>query len=108
MLFRSPWLSPLIALALYQGWTLHYKPWNPGSLLFLSLAFIAIAAGNDLLGLLSNPLTRKLGEVSYGIYLFHGLVLFAILRLSPLAGSPQLLQPTHYFCTILMATMLIV
>lgn len=107
-LLRSPWLSPLLALLVYQSWTLSYKPWNPATLSLLTLVFIAISAGNDLLGLLSNSLTRKLGEVSYGVYLFHGLVLFALLKLSPLAGMPELLSPFPYLLTVLLATMITV
>ena len=107
-ILRSPWLTPLIGLLLYQSWTINYKPWNPSTLLLLTLVFTSIAAGNSFLGLLTNGVSRKLGEVSYGIYLFHGLVLFAMLQLSPLANLRQLLQPFYYLCTVLLATMLTV
>jgi peptidoglycan/LPS O-acetylase OafA/YrhL len=107
-LLRSTWMSPWVVLLLYQSWTLNYKPWNPGTLFLLTLAFTLIAAGNNLFGLLTNRLTRKLGEVSYGIYLFHGMVLFALLQLSPLAGNPDLLHPFPYLLTVLLATLITV
>lgn len=45
-------------------------------LIFLSTAFILIAAGNDLFGLLKTTFSRTLGEMSYSIYLMHGFLLF--------------------------------
>jgi peptidoglycan/LPS O-acetylase OafA/YrhL len=45
-----------------------------------TLAFVAISAGNTLFGALSHPLSRRLGDVSYGIYLFQGIVLYVTFR----------------------------
>lgn len=45
-------------------------------LLMLSIAFIGIACGNSLFGILTHPLSRILGQISYSIYLLHGIVLF--------------------------------
>ena len=42
----------------------------------LTLAFIAISAGNTLFGALTHPLSRRLGDLSYGIYLMQGVVLY--------------------------------
>jgi len=42
----------------------------------LTLAFIAISSGNTLFGALTHPLSRRLGELSYGIYLLQGIVLY--------------------------------
>ena len=47
-------------------------------LLLLSLAFSLIAAGNNLFGALSSPISRTLGEMAYSIYLLHGIVLFVL------------------------------
>lgn len=44
--------------------------------LFMAVFFIPVALGNDLFGLLSKPASILLGEISYSIYLLHGLVLF--------------------------------
>jgi peptidoglycan/LPS O-acetylase OafA/YrhL len=46
----------------------------------LTIAFAIIASGNDLFGMLSNAASRLLGEVSYGIYLLHGLVFYCSLK----------------------------
>ncbi len=49
---------------------------NPLTLPLLTVAFVIIAAGNDLMGVLSATPSRRLGEVSYSIYLLHGFLLF--------------------------------
>jgi len=42
----------------------------------LSVAFIFIAAGNTLFGALAWKGSRLIGEVTYSVYLLHGIVLF--------------------------------
>ncbi len=54
---------------------------NAASLVFLSVLFVAVAAGNDFWGLLTARVSLALGEVSYGIYLLHGMVLYVVFRL---------------------------
>lgn len=46
-------------------------------LFLLAVAFMLIASGNDLFGILVAPASRTLGELAYGIYLLHGITLFA-------------------------------
>lgn len=46
----------------------------------LTSAFCLIAAGNTVFGLLRWEASRRLGEIAYGIYLLHGLVLFVALK----------------------------
>jgi peptidoglycan/LPS O-acetylase OafA/YrhL len=49
-------------------------------LALLTIAFVAIAAGNTIFGILSHPLSKALGDLSYGIYLLHGVVLYVTFR----------------------------
>jgi peptidoglycan/LPS O-acetylase OafA/YrhL len=42
----------------------------------LAVTFFVIAAGNQRFGVLTQPLSRALGDISYGIYLLHGIVLY--------------------------------
>jgi len=63
--------------------------------IFLAIGFIPIACGNSLFGLLDLKAARFLGEISFSIYILHGMVLyvtfcmvlphFTIERLSPQA-----------------------
>ncbi len=50
-------------------------------LLLLGIGFLPIACGCSLGGVLVLRAFRKLGELSYGIYLMHGMVLFTLLDL---------------------------
>lgn len=73
---RSPIVSLLIILALLVVVIFYptFYYWVP--YICLSFAFIAIASGNTLFGILSHPLSRVFGQISYSIYLLHGLLLF--------------------------------
>jgi peptidoglycan/LPS O-acetylase OafA/YrhL len=46
----------------------------------LGTAFCLIANGANVWGLLSTPLTRAFGEITYSIYLLHGPLLFIVFR----------------------------
>ncbi|MBI5785951.1 MAG: acyltransferase [Rhodocyclales bacterium] len=47
-----------------------------GPLVLLSIAFILIACGTNLFGVLVSTVSRSLGEAAYSIYLLHGIVLY--------------------------------
>jgi peptidoglycan/LPS O-acetylase OafA/YrhL len=57
-----------------------YDPFNPAAIALLTVFFVVIASGNTLFGLLGLPAARWLGEISYSIYLLHGIVLWLIMR----------------------------
>lgn len=65
-----------IALAIYLCPT----PFSPEAIGLLWGAFTIIAAGNRFFGLLTLPICRQLGEITFGIYLLHGPLLFIVLR----------------------------
>lgn len=48
----------------------------------LGTAFCLIANGANVWGLLSAPLTRAFGEITYSVYLLHGPLLFIVFRLA--------------------------
>ena len=103
-LLRSTWTTPFLIFLLYKSWTLHYKPWNPETLLLLTLVFTAISAGNSIFGTLDKPMPRKLGEASYGIYLFHGIILYGIFQLSPIGQLSTFREHHIYLAAILGVT----
>ena len=63
--------------------------------LILSLMFFFIGVGGNLFGMLTHRASKRLGESSYGIYLFQGLVLHAALQNSPLKKI-ALQSPVHF------------
>lgn len=54
--------------------------YTPLAAVLLAVAFAFVSGGNTLFGLLSSPTSRLLGEVTYSMYLIHGLVLTVVFR----------------------------
>lgn len=70
-----------VAIAATVAVPLRYaEPYQLPVVALLTVAFAPVAAGNTIFGLLRLPASRLLGEISYSIYLLHGLLLFGILR----------------------------
>jgi peptidoglycan/LPS O-acetylase OafA/YrhL len=115
---RSTWLhrfapshwNGLVALALI-GTVLAFFPTTHSylAILMLSIAFILIAGGNSLLGMLASDVSRYLGEMTYSVYLLHGLVLFVFFRF--VMGFDRLRELTpveHWLAMTAMAPLVIV
>ncbi|HBO5398044.1 TPA: acyltransferase, partial [Pseudomonas aeruginosa] len=64
-----------LALLLLPG-VLFPSAYQETAILILGLAFLLIAAGSSLFGLLTQALSRFLGEMTYSMYLLHGCILF--------------------------------
>jgi peptidoglycan/LPS O-acetylase OafA/YrhL len=97
-LLRSPIigfavLAIIFCLPLLSNGNLHPLVFGGGT-----VSFVAIAAGNDLLGLLSLRSAQVIGQISYSVYLLHLPVLFAGLHsfdsLVPIAGLGSLAYTT--------------
>lgn len=79
------------------------------SFIALVLGFIPVACGNPVFGTLTNRPALLLGEVSYGLYLLHGLLLSFTFNL--LLGNPvvkTLSATQHWFLVMLVGTVLVV
>jgi peptidoglycan/LPS O-acetylase OafA/YrhL len=74
-------------------------------LLLLAAAFVLLAAGNTLFGLLTLPASHRLGEMSYSIYLLHCMLLFLALDLAP---SPDWLAWKHWLVVLAVTPVLVV
>lgn len=59
--------------------------------------FIPIAAGNNFFGILTNNYSRLLGQISYSIYLLHGICLFVALRCIPGVALKATSTPVNYW-----------
>ena len=65
--------------------------------IFLAIGFIPIACGNSLFGLLDLKAARFLGEISFSIYILHGIVLYVTFcMVLPRFGIEGLSPPAHW------------
>jgi len=74
-------------------------------LLLLMAAFIGIACGNSLFGILTHPLSRTLGQISYSIYLLHGIILFVTFQWVLGFKHAGRLSPLEHWSVIALCTM---
>ncbi len=75
-----PALGSCLALVLTAAALARPEPYAAWPSIFLGLAFFLVTAGADMFGLLRTRVARRVGDVSYGIYLMHLLVLQGILQ----------------------------
>jgi peptidoglycan/LPS O-acetylase OafA/YrhL len=76
----------------------------PLPLLLLSVAFVIVACGNTLFGALTNSSSRMLGDMSYSIYLLHGIMLFCAFRLLLGADRSAALSTTQHCAVAILST----
>ncbi len=67
----------------------------------LSIAFVLVAAGNDVFGVLSSAASRMLGEVTYSMYLLHGLMLAFTFQLLVGMNEASAWSPLQHWLLIL-------
>jgi peptidoglycan/LPS O-acetylase OafA/YrhL len=77
------------------------------ALVLIGIVFYLIASGCSLFGLLTGRPARRLGDVSYGIYLLQGLV-FTLVFSSAWARSIALSSPLGHWCIVLLCATLLV
>jgi len=81
---------------------------RPVPLLLLSVAFILVAGGNTVFGLLTHATARVLGELTYSIYLLHGLLLFGVFHFGLGLANAAALSPTGHWLVIALCTPLLI
>jgi peptidoglycan/LPS O-acetylase OafA/YrhL len=70
--------------------------YHPIALGLLSVSFTIMACGNGLFGLLTNKVARLLGELSYGLYLLQGIVLYVAFEWA-IPGDAAALSPLAHW-----------
>jgi peptidoglycan/LPS O-acetylase OafA/YrhL len=84
------------------------KGFDVPAILLLSTGFIAVACGNTLFGMLVLPSARLLGDISYGIYLLHGILLFVTFHFIETIQVAAAQSVAVYWLTILCLTPVLV
>lgn len=87
---QSGWASASAVAALACAMLVAPSALSFAALPMFAWFFICVASGNSFFGLLHSRAALVLGEISFGIYLLHGIVLFAIYAFGRglLAGLP--------------------
>ena len=74
----------------------------------LTIAFVIVACGNTLFGLLISGAARKLGQMAYSLYLLHGAFLFTIVHYLIGVDTARAFTPAQHGLTILLCTPVLV
>ena len=69
-------------------------------LFLLVVAFALIAGGADFFGAFSAKTSHVLGEISYSVYLLHGMLLFVVLKYVVGYEAVRAMSPAVYWMTI--------
>ena len=73
------WIATCIGVvSLMAAFTLFNTDFVFTQAIFIGVFFIVIAGGNSLFGLLENKPAALLGEISYSVYLLHGILIFIL------------------------------
>lgn len=95
-------LSGLVVVAALVG-TVLLTPsaFTPLAVALLTVAFAFVSAGTDVFGILTSPTSRLLGEVTYSMYLIHGLILTTVFRFIVGTDVAAIWSPLHHWVVIL-------
>lgn len=101
------YVSFLIILLLLITILFFPSVYSPIPYICVCLVFIAIACGNTLFGILSHHTSRLLGQISYSLYMLHGILLFITFKFVlgfeyAAAQSPMEYWIIIAFCSIIL------
>jgi len=99
--------SALVMLCLAYVWVFCPTAYALLPMLVLTVAFILIAAGCSMFGILSNPTSRTLGEPTYSIYLLHGVLLYVVFTFVIGHAALSRMSPLTYCAIVLLLTPLL-
>lgn len=109
-------LAPLLSDRMASGavlallaatFALFSSAYELGPIILLGLVFYLISSGCTVFGLLTSRPARRLGDISYGIYLLQGLLLAAVFRPAPMREL-ALGSPLGYWLLVLLCTVLLI
>jgi peptidoglycan/LPS O-acetylase OafA/YrhL len=94
---RQRRLTPIPLFFLAAPVLLKVGSYSAAEFWLLGVAFVFVAAGNDLFGILSTKAAFLLGTISYSFYITHGIVLFVVSHLFNRWVPISLLSPLEYW-----------
>ena len=87
---------------------LFYSAYSIAPLLILTVFFSLIAGGNSFFGILTCLTSRTMGDLAYGIYLLHGLLLFVFFKfLLGFSAAKELTSLQHWIIICALTPILI-
>ena len=90
-------LSSKILLLLVIAALIYPRTYDTMHIIIMSLLFYKVARGNSLFGLLTSRASILLGEVSYSIYLLHGIVLYVLFTKSSFIDVSRLSMSEYFY-----------
>ena len=105
--FQTPLFSAIAAVLLLSVLGVCWTAYDILPICLLGAAFFLIANGTSLFGLLNTRPARRLGDISFGIYLLQGLV-FAAVFASETARHFALSSPLNHWALIALASVLLI
>ena len=78
-----------------------------GQVLLMGMLFHVLGSGNSFLGVLTLKPVRRLGEISYSVYLTHGLVLSGVFSIAAVR-SFAFASDVHYWLIVAVCAVLVV
>ncbi len=101
-------LRSVAAILLVAGTSAFSSIYQIGAVALLAPAFFIIVTGCSLFGLLTRRSAIRLGEVSYSIYMLHGLLLTAVFICEPIKVFALSSDPRYWLVIIICAFLLVV
>ena len=105
-------LSVIAAIGLFLNLAVMKEAYNGVGIFISTVTFLAIARGATLFGLLQLRSSRRLGDISFGIYLLQGPVFHLILLPAPVRAyaltSPLAHWSVFLLCAIVLVTVAVV
>lgn len=78
----------------------HRNAYGAVSLMLLTIAFVIVACGNDIFGILSLRSVRSFGDIGYSAYLLHGLLLYLAFHSENVAYFDGSLNPIKHWSIV--------
>ena len=105
--FDTPIFSAIAACALLAVLTLFSTAYQALPIVIIGIAFFFIANGTTIFRLLATRAARRLGDISFGIYLLQGLALAGVFAL-PAARTFALTSPMGHWTLVALAAVSLV